>query len=145
GAVLRLQHDMPQAGDLRRGTRSATNMPAREVRFRDVTFAYPQGGGNVLEGFDLTIPAGSSMAIVGVNGAGKTTLAKLLCRLYDPQHGSIGIDGAHPRDPAPDEWPPRVTAVFQDFVRYERSLRVNVAPHGAPDASITAALHDAGA
>ena len=41
--------------------------------------------------FDLTIPAGSSLAIVGQNGAGKTTLAKLLCRLYDPQRGAIEI------------------------------------------------------
>jgi len=61
-----------------------TQHPAREIRLRDVTFAYP-GGARVLEHFDLTIPARSSLAIVGQNGAGKTTIAKLLCRLYDPQ------------------------------------------------------------
>ena len=49
-----------------------------------MSFAYTDGGRAVLDGFDLTIPAGTSMAIVGQNGAGKTTLAKLLCRLYDP-------------------------------------------------------------
>ena len=54
---------------------------------------YVDGGRPVLDGFDLTIPAGSSMAIVGQNGAGKTTLAKLLCRLYDTTSGSIEIDG----------------------------------------------------
>ncbi len=48
--------------------------------------------------FDLTIPAGSSLAIVGQNGAGKTTLAKLLCRLYDPQSGAIEIDGVDLRE-----------------------------------------------
>ncbi len=120
-------------------------MPAREIRFRDVTFAYRPDLPNVLEHFDLTIPAGTSMAIVGVNGAGKTTLAKLLCRLYDPQPGRIEIDGVDLRDLDPDEWRSRVTAVFQDFVRYERDLRTNVAPHGAREASITGALDDAGA
>ena len=52
----------------------------------------------MLEGFDLTIPAGSSLAIVGQNGAGKTTLAKLLCRLYDPQSGAIEVDGVDLRE-----------------------------------------------
>ena len=58
----------------------------------DVAFQPYPGGSPVLAGFDLTIPAGSSLAIVGQNGAGKTTLAKLLCRLYDPQAGAIEID-----------------------------------------------------
>jgi ABC-type multidrug transport system fused ATPase/permease subunit len=120
-------------------------MPVREIRFRDVTFAYRPDLPPVLEGFDLVIPAGSSLAIVGVNGAGKTTLAKLLCRLYDPQSGSIEIDGVDLRELDLDEWRSRVTAVFQDFVRYERSLRVNVAPRGAPDAAIHEALREAGA
>ena len=77
--------------------RRPPDLPAREIRFRNVTFAYP-GGAPVLEGFDLTIPAGSSLAIVGQNGAGKTTLAKLLCRLYDPQVGAIEVDGIDVRD-----------------------------------------------
>ena len=55
-------------------------------------------GAPVLEHFDLTIPAGSSLAIVGQNGAGKTTLAKLLCRLYDPQSGAIEVDGVDLRE-----------------------------------------------
>jgi ABC-type multidrug transport system fused ATPase/permease subunit len=99
----------------------------------------------VLERFDLVIPAGSSLAIVGVNGAGKTTLAKLLCRLYDPQAGSIEIDGVDLRELPLDEWRARITAVFQDFVHYERSLRENIAPRGAPDAVIEEALREAGA
>ena len=120
-------------------------MPAREIRFRDVTFAYPTAGGPVLEGFDLTIPAGSSLAIVGQNGAGKTTLAKLLCRLYDPQAGAIEVDGVDLRELDLDGWRSRVTAVFQDFIRFELPLRDNVAPAGAPDDVIRAALADAGA
>ena len=62
-----------------------------------MSFAYP-GGQPVLDGLDLTIPAGSSLAIVGQNGAGKTTLAKLLCRLYDPTPAAIEVDGTDLRD-----------------------------------------------
>ena len=143
-AVLRLEAAMAAAGALASGTRTAAGLPARDVRFRDVTFAYP-GGSPVLDHFDLTIPAGSSMAIVGQNGAGKTTLAKLLCRLYDPQAGAIEADGIDLRDLELKSWRERVTAVFQDFVRFELSLRDNVAPSGAPDEVVQAALQGAGA
>ena len=145
-AVLRLQPTMAVAGALVRGMQAvAATMPAREIRFRNVTFAYPTTGEPVLKDFDLTIPAGSSLAIVGQNGAGKTTLAKLLCRLYDPQAGAIEIDGVDLRALDVDAWRARVTAVFQDFVRFEMSVRDNVAPSGAPDAVILAALAEAGA
>ena len=144
GAVLRLEHAMGAAGALSVGTRSANGMPAHEIRFRDVTFAYP-GGAPVLEHFDLTVPAGSSLAIVGQNGAGKTTLAKLLCRLYDPQAGRIEIDGVALRDLSIESWRHRVTAVFQDFTRFELPLRDNVAPAGAPDDVVRRALELAGA
>ena len=79
-AVLRLEPAMARAGALAPGSRSATGHPSRDIRFRALTFAYP-GGSPVLERFDLTVPAGSSLAIVGQNGAGKTTLASL-CRFY---------------------------------------------------------------
>jgi ABC-type multidrug transport system fused ATPase/permease subunit len=144
-AVLRLREAMRPAGALPRGTQAAKGMPAREIRFRNLTFAYPAAGAPVLDGFDLTIPAGSSLAIVGQNGAGKTTLAKLLCRLYDPQAGAIEIDGVDLREMDPDAWRARVTAVFQDFIRFELPLRDNVAPAGAPDPMIQAALAEAGA
>jgi ABC-type multidrug transport system fused ATPase/permease subunit len=99
----------------------------------------------VLEGLDLVIPAGSSLAIVGQNGAGKTTLAKLLCRLYDPQAGAIEIDGIDVREFEVASWRSRLTAVFQDFTRFEWPLRDNVAPTGAPDEVVQAALREAGA
>jgi ABC-type multidrug transport system fused ATPase/permease subunit len=122
-------------------------MPAREIRFRDVTFGYPAGLSSppVLDRLDLTIPAGSSLAIVGQNGAGKTTLAKLLCRLYDPQSGGIEIDGVDLREFDLESWRTRLAAVFQDFTRYELSLRDNVAPAGAADDVIRTALDSAGA
>jgi ABC-type multidrug transport system fused ATPase/permease subunit len=145
-AALRVKPAMAPAGALVAGDQGAEGRPASEIRFRDVTFAYPTvDDAPVLRGFDLTIPAGSSLAIVGQNGAGKTTLAKLLCRLYDPQEGSIEVDGVDLREIGVDAWRERLTAVFQDFIRFELPLRDNVAPAGAPDDLILAALAEAGA
>ena len=139
-AVTRIGPKMAERGALSRiGSVAAASMPQREIRFRNVTFAYPTSSDAVLDGFDLTIPAGTSLAVVGQNGAGKTTLAKLLCRLYDPQGGAIEVDGIDLRDLDVDEWRQRVTAVFQDFVRYELPLRDNVAPpHRGSNGTATA-------
>jgi ATP-binding cassette, subfamily B, bacterial len=143
-AVLRLEGPMATRGALPEGSRSAAALPQRDIRFRDISFAYPTGS-PVLEHFDLTIPAGTSLAIVGQNGAGKTTLAKLLCRLYDPQAGAVEADGVDIREFPVSAWRERVTAVFQDFVRFELPLRDNVAPLGAPDDVIRTSLEQAGA
>jgi ABC-type multidrug transport system fused ATPase/permease subunit len=146
-AIGRLEPEMAAAGRLTRtGVHTVGDRRAPEIRFRDVTFTYPTGHTPVLRGFDLTIPSGASLAIVGQNGAGKTTLAKLLCRLYDPDSGSIEIDGVDLRDLDLDAWRHHLAAVFQDFVRYELSLRDNVSPGGrAPDPVVEAALDHAGA
>ena len=149
-AVLRLDEAMATTGALSPPRSSPpqlvdpARLPAREIRFRDLSFAYPDGPA-VLSGLNLVIPAGSSLAIVGQNGAGKTTLAKLLCRLYDPQAGAIEIDGVDLRELPVESWRRRVTAVFQDFVRFELPLRDNVAPAGAPDDAVRRALAAAGA
>jgi ATP-binding cassette, subfamily B, bacterial len=143
-AVLRLQETMDAAGGLPTGKTTAAGKPVRDIHFRNLTFAYP-GGKPILEGLDLTIPAGSSLAIVGQNGAGKTTLAKLLCRLYDPQAGGIEIDGVDLRDFDLTSWRSRLAAVFQDFIRFELPLRDNVSPSGAPDSAVQKALQSAGA
>jgi ATP-binding cassette, subfamily B, bacterial len=155
-AVARLKAAMGRAGTVSPGSQPADGMPARSIRFRDVTFAYPAAPSRpVLRGLDLEIPAGSSLAIVGQNGAGKTTLAKLLCRLYDPQSGSIEVDGVDLKDLDLVSWRHRVAAVFQDFVRFELSLRENVIPRDAvghppadmaeADMVLAAALDEAGA
>jgi ABC-type multidrug transport system fused ATPase/permease subunit len=109
-----------------------------------VSFRY-RGGSPVLAGVSLAVPAGSSLAIVGQNGAGKTTLAKLLCRLYDPTGGVIEADGIDLRELDLASWRSRLTTVFQDYIRYELSLRDNVAPTGASDADVEWALRQAGA
>ena len=146
GAPARASDGAARGAHVRR-SQTRSGLPAREIRFRNVRFAYPGPGESapVLDGFDLTIPAGSSLAIVGQNGAGKTTLAKLLCRLYDPQAGAIEADGVDLRTLDLAAWRHRISAVFQDFIRFELPLRDNVAPAGAPDATIRAALAAAGA
>jgi len=143
-AVMRLEQAMAPAGALPIGQRPAGEAPAHQIRFNNVTFAYP-GTAPVLDGFNLSIPAGSSLAIVGQNGAGKTTMAKLLCRLYDPQSGSIEVDDVDMRELDLVSWRARLAAVFQDFVRFELPLRDNVAPAGASDETIKASLDEAGA
>jgi len=145
-AVLRLRPAMAPAGALPPGDRpAAPRSPRTQLAIRDLRFSYPRTERPIYDGLDLVVPAGSSLAIVGQNGAGKTTLAKLLCRLYDPDSGSIEVDGVDLRRLDIDSWRAQVTAVFQDFVRFDLSLRDNVAPGGAPDEDVLAALRDAGA
>lgn len=152
-AVRRLRAAMAPAGALsvartagspRRRPRG-DNQLTGDLRIRNLSFGYPGAAERVFEGLDLTIPAGTSLAVVGRNGAGKTTLAKLLCRLYDPDSGSIEVGGSELRDLDLHAWREQLTAVFQDFIRFELPLRDNVAPGGASDEDILAALSDAGA
>jgi ATP-binding cassette subfamily B protein len=145
-AVARLGPAMAPLGRLAAGQEPAAGMPRQEIAFDDVSFAYPGSRRAVLSGLDLTVQAGTSLAIVGQNGAGKTTLAKLLCRLYDPSTGAINVDGVDLRSLEPGGWRRRIAAVFQDFVRFELSLRENVDPsREASDDDIRAALVAAGA
>jgi ATP-binding cassette subfamily B protein len=127
-------------------------LPIAELRFEGVSFAYP-GGRPVLDGLDLVIPAGRSLAIVGLNGAGKTTLVKLLARLYEPTAGRITADGVDIRSFPVAVWQRRIAAIFQDFVHFELPVRDNVG-FGAvellddparADQAVTAALAKVGA
>ncbi|MCD8324982.1 MAG: ABC transporter ATP-binding protein/permease [Clostridiales bacterium] len=69
-----------------------------DIEFKDVTFCYPDGEENVLERFNLKVPQGSMVAIVGETGAGKSTLANLVCRFYEPTEGQVLIDGRDARE-----------------------------------------------
>ncbi len=131
--VERLSTRMAEQGalDVASSTASAVGLPQEAIRFVDVGFTYPSGGAPVYRHLDLTIPAGRSLAIVGRNGVGKTTLVKLLCRLYDPTSGRITVDGHDLTSLDVDGWRKRVSVVFQDFVRFELSLRRNVVLDGA--------------
>ena len=96
------------------------------VTFRDLAFTYPGTDQAVLEGVNLTLPAGSTVAIVGENGAGKSTLVKLLCRFYEPTSGSIEVDGVPLASIPLTGWRARIASGFQDFARFELVARRTV-------------------
>jgi ATP-binding cassette subfamily B protein len=93
------------------------------LRLEHVDFTYPGTDAKVLSDVSLTLPTGSTVAIVGENGAGKSTLVKLLCGLYRPTGGRILVDGVALDRLPMAQWRERITAGFQDFVRYEFSAR----------------------
>jgi ATP-binding cassette subfamily B protein len=119
--------------------------PAREIRFEKVSFTYAGAATPVLKDLDLTIPAGQSMALVGLNGAGKTTLVKLLARLYDPTGGAILVDGIDLKEADPKDWQRRIAAIFQDFLKYGLPARDNIGFGGLAMAGDQAALERAAA
>ncbi len=96
------------------------------IVFDHVTFTYPGTDRPVLENVSFTVRPGEHIALVGRNGAGKTTLIKLLCRLYDPDSGSISIDGVDLRRFAADDLRRQIAVVFQDFVRYHMTVGDNI-------------------
>jgi ATP-binding cassette subfamily B protein len=90
-------------------------------------FAYPgTQDQTVLGPLSLELPAGRAIALVGMNGAGKTTLVKLLCGMYPPTEGRILVDGVDLAQVDVEEWRARLTAAFQDFVRFQFRLRESV-------------------
>jgi len=98
----------------------------QEIRFRDVTFRYPGKTRTVLEDFNLVIPAGQIVTIVGPNGAGKSTLVKLLCRFYDPERGSLQLDGQDLRDFSVAAWRQQLAVLFQAPVHFNASVTDNI-------------------
>jgi ATP-binding cassette subfamily B protein len=97
------------------------------IRFRQVTFRYPGSTRVALQDFNLTIPAGHVVAIVGANGAGKSTLVKLLCRFYDPEVGRIELDGVDIRDLSVGDLRRLITVLFQLPVPYNATVSQNIA------------------
>lgn len=93
------------------------------IELRGVSFSYPGTADRVLDQVDLVIPAGTSVALVGENGAGKSTLVKLLSRMYDPTDGQILVDGVPLTTVDPEAWRLRLSAGYQDFVKYEFVVR----------------------
>ncbi len=111
----------------------ASEHPGREVVFDGVRFAY-RTGGEVLPRFDLTLPAGQTVAVVGSTGAGKSTLAKLLARFYDPSEGRVLLDGVDLRDLAGPELRRGVVMVTQEAFLFSGTVAENIAI-GRPDAT----------
>jgi len=114
--VIDPQHPLPIPTVLQQG-----------IRFEHIKFSYPGSDRVALENFNLTIPAGQIVAIVGNNGAGKSTLIKLLCRLYDPQAGRITLDGLDLKDLATADLRNLITVLFQQPVHYNATAAENIA------------------
>jgi ATP-binding cassette, subfamily B, bacterial len=94
--------------------------------FRNVTFHYPGSSRLVLKNLNWRLEPGEHVALVGENGQGKTTLVKLLARLYDPTSGAIYLDGVDLREYSVEELQKEIGVIFQDFVRYDMSARMNI-------------------
>ena len=102
--------------------------PLREgIALRQVTFRYPGSEHAALKELDLVLPAGRTVALVGPNGAGKSTLVKLLCRFYDPEFGSIQLDGVDLRELSVAELRRQITVLFQFPLRYHATAAENIA------------------
>ena len=97
------------------------------IEFRNVSFRYSEDSPWILKNINLFIPAGQSLALVGLNGAGKTTLVKLLVRFYDPTEGHIYWDGVDISEFDLSVFRKQIGAIFQDFIRYELSAFENIA------------------
>ena len=97
-----------------------------DIEFRDVTFHYPDGGENVLEHFNLTVPAGTTVAIVGETGAGKSTIVNLACRFFEPTEGSVLIDGRDYRERSQLWLQSNIGYVLQDPHLFSGSVRENI-------------------
>ena len=105
-----------------------------DVEFRDVSFMYPDGNEMVLEHFDLTVPKGTNVAIVGETGAGKSTLVNLVCRFFEPTKGQVLIDGRDARERSQLWLHSNIGYVLQTPHLFSGTVRDNLR-YGKPDAS----------
>lgn len=132
------------------GQAGEPGLPVRDsIRFEGVSFTYPGGFHPALDGFDLEIPQGKVVALVGHNGAGKSTLIKLMCRFYDPDAGRILLDGVDLRALDQEALRRQIAVLFQEPVHYHASVRENIAFGGIEgledQARVWEAARDAGA
>ncbi len=97
-----------------------------DIEFDKVIFSYSEDGERQLDGVSLVIPAGSSVAIVGPSGSGKSTLLSLLLRFYDPQAGTVSINGTNLGDVNRDELRSGLGVVFQDTFLFDATLEENI-------------------
>ena len=106
-----------------------------DISFRDVTFRYPDGEENVLEHFNLEVPRGTRVAIVGETGAGKSTLVNLVCRFYEPTKGQVLIDGRDARERSQPWLHANIGYVLQTPHLFSGTVLENLR-YGKPDASM---------
>ncbi len=137
-AALTVEADTPVPARMERG-----------IEVRGVSFAYPGTDTLVLEDLDLTLPAGSVVALVGENGAGKSTLVKLLCKLYEPTSGALEVDGLPLARMEAAAWRERTAGAFQDYARFEflaqQSVGLGDVPRVDSPEAVSSAIARAGA
>ena len=118
------------------------------IIFEGVSFRYPLSRRKVLEDITFAIAPGETVALVGRNGCGKTTLAKLLCRLYDPDHGLISFDNIDLKQFQISALRSEISVLFQDFVKYYLTAGENIwfgnVDQPPDNENITAAAQKAG-
>ena len=105
---------------------SKDNIIVDSIEFKNVIFKYPNSDRNILNNLNFKIEKGKHYAFVGINGAGKTTIIKLLLGLYSNYQGQILINGRDLREFSSDEIKTMFSVVFQDYVKYETSLKDNI-------------------
>lgn len=103
------------------------------IEFQNVSFKYPDSETMIFDNFSLSIKPGEKIAIVGENGAGKSTLIKLLARVYDPDSGTILINGIDLKELDIPNWYEYLGVLFQDFNKYEDSIKLNIGYGKATD------------
>lgn len=96
------------------------------IEFKNVSFRYPNSKRDIFRNFNLKIKSGEKIAIVGENGAGKTTIIKLLLRFYDVSEGEILLNGINIKNIKLEDWHLRIGALFQDFIKYQFTIKENV-------------------
>jgi len=146
GRVFEVMETRPGVSD-RTGAVKLPRGPGR-VTYEGVRYSYP-GGGPVLSGVDLDIPAGSSLALVGPTGCGKSTLIRLLLRFIEPDQGGIAIDEVDVSGATLHSLRSRIGIVFEDPFLFSDSIKANIA-FGRPDArddeiiraAVTAQAHE---
>jgi len=144
--VFEIIDEQPDVAERRDAVRMTS--PTGRVELDDVIFAYPAGDGNpVLKGLTITVEAGETVAVVGATGCGKSTIARLLPRFYDPDSGSVRLDGVDVKRLRLSDLRRAVAVVTEDPFLFAASVRDNVAlaRPDADDATVAAALADAAA
>jgi len=119
-----------------------------KITVKELSFTYPGNNTKTIDNIAFEIKKGEIIALVGANGAGKSTLVRLLCRLYDPDSGSIKLDGTDIRNFEPEKYRKFFSVVFQDFMLYNlnagENIRLGNIDEENPDAKIRLAAETTG-
>jgi ATP-binding cassette subfamily B protein len=118
--------ELKETGERIPSVDSPQTTSSQGIEFRNVSFRYPSHEKPVLKNISFMVSVGEKVAVVGENGSGKTTLMKLLAGLYEPTEGEILLHGKNLQSYPPDVLRKKIGIIFQDYVRYQTTIRDNV-------------------